>query len=218
MRSPKTRGPLPHAAWPSLVAFASICGMTYVVGVLLVAIYPGGVPGFDRPGMELAMDIRSDGLRTFAQALTTVGDAGVVAIALGLLAIGAALRRSRSWAAFSSLALVGALGIHTAVKPLVGRMRPDLDPIVEVAGKSFPSGHASAAAVLCGVLAVAVLVAWGPRLAIVALVLGSLVAIGVGLTRVYLGVHWPSDVLAGLASGASWSYFAARITVLPGMG
>jgi undecaprenyl-diphosphatase len=135
---------------------------------------------------------------------------------LALLAVGLALvarlvgdRRTFAAACASTgLALIAAWALTWAVKELVGRERPfaadgDLEPLGELPDSaSFPSGHASSAFAAAAVLAVFL-----PRWRWLPFVPAALVA----LSRVWLGVHYPSDVLAGALLGAGVGYAVARL-------
>lgn len=112
-------------------------------------------------------------------------------------------------------AIGGGLLVSTALKQVFDRPRPDIvphDSLVYTA--SFPSGHSMMAAVTY--LTLAALLArlqQGRTTKVYFLFLAVVVTVGVGVSRVYLGVHWPSDVLAGWAVGASWAllfWFFAR--------
>nr|WP_307871031.1 phosphatase PAP2 family protein [Micromonospora sp. C51] len=112
-------------------------------------------------------------------------------------------RRLAGWVA-STMVLGGLLG--PLLKLLVGRQRPDLpDPVAQAPGLAFPSGHALNAMLAAGVLLVVFLPRTGPRSATRAAVwLGALtIAVVTGFSRVALGVHWSSDVLAGWLLGAA---------------
>jgi undecaprenyl-diphosphatase len=110
----------------------------------------------------------------------------------------------------------GLLGLSTyllqeGLKRLVGRPRPELWPrLVELGPYSFPSGHALAAATFFPLLAWDLTRASRPRARVLAVCVGVLLSLCVGLGRLYLGVHWPSDVLAGWAIGALQCVAAAR--------
>lgn len=104
-------------------------------------------------------------------------------------------------------AIGGGLGISTILKHAFDRARPDLVPHESVVySASFPSGHSMLAAITYLTLA-ALLAEIQTRRALKIYFIGVavLLTLGVGLSRVYLGVHWPSDVLAGWAVGASWA-------------
>ncbi|MEU9241956.1 phosphatase PAP2 family protein [Streptomyces sp. NPDC048385] len=114
-------------------------------------------------------------------------------------------RRSAWWTALW-LALTCALGTiaQQSLKTAVGRPRPVWpDPVDSAHYAAFPSGHTMTATVVCGLL-LWLLHRRGTRRAIwrTALAAAGVSVVGVGLTRVWLGVHWPSDVLGGWLLGA----------------
>ncbi|MQY11737.1 hypothetical protein SRB5_18560 [Streptomyces sp. RB5] len=110
-------------------------------------------------------------------------------------------RPAALWVAATGLAGVG---LQQGVKAAVGRERPVWpDPVDHASYAAFPSGHAMSTAVTCG------LVLWllrrsgaGPLTWRIAVGVAVVSVVGVGFTRVYLGVHWPSDVVGGWLLGA----------------
>ena len=102
--------------------------------------------------------------------------------------------------------VVGEVVLVNTVKELLHRVRPTFNPIAETLGPSFPSGHSATAAALYAAVALVLARRRSPRTR--ALLAGCAVAIAVGVacSRVMLGVHWLSDVIAGLAFG--WAWFA----------
>lgn len=135
-------------------------------------------------------------------------------VALGaiVLVVGAALlaRGRPRWALY--LILTTALGglMNRALKSFFIRERPDLaEAIREAAGYSFPSGHAMGSTIVLGALTYLALRAsreWRERSAALALSISTVLAIS--LSRIYLGVHWITDVVAGVAAGLVWVIFA----------
>lgn len=138
---------------------------------------------------------------------TALGGVGVlVLVSLGALGYLLLARRYRA-ALFASVAVPGGILLSTLMKVGFDRSRPDLvphDSLVYTA--SFPSGHAMMSAVTYLTLA-ALLIRVQPELRLKAytLVLATLLTLLVGISRVYLGVHWPTDVLAGWTAGAAWA-------------
>ncbi len=102
---------------------------------------------------------------------------------------------------------VGATMLSTAIKQLVERARPDVaGRLVAVFNPSFPSGHALLSAAI--ILSLGGLIAFALKRRaqkLVVLLAAGAMCIAVGLSRIWLGVHWPSDVLAGWLLGAAWA-------------
>ncbi len=142
---------------------------------------------------------RTPGMTWFMSAMTQLGGA----VVLSLLCVGAvllALARERArLAATFVLALSASSLVSASLKALFGIARP-LDAIVSVQQASFPSGHMLSGTVIYGLLAALLL---GSRASRGMRALGTtlllLVIVGIGLSRLYLGVHWPSDLLGSLA-------------------
>ncbi len=158
---------------------------------------------FARFGAEHASGWTTDVLR---QVSRLGGYEAVVLI--GLVVAGYELWRTRRPAVIAFLILVigGQYAVAETVKHVVDRTRPDLLNLTGFSGSSFPSGHATAAAAT--LMAVAFLLGRGrrPRTRAVVVGLAAGIAAMVAATRVLLGVHWFTDVLAGMLLG--WAWFA----------
>lgn len=148
---------------------------------------------------------RADWLTTSMQGFTWLGS-GLVLVPV-LLAAGVyslvARREVRDtvalWAAF-----LGSVGLYELVKALVARPRPPaMDDLVRTVGASFPSGHMTQALATWGMLAFLLLRA-RPHRAWSLVTSAILLVLLVGASRIYLGAHWLTDVLGGLALGATW--------------
>ncbi len=139
--------------------------------------------------------------------ITSLGGFAVLAL-ITLLAVGY-LGVLRKWieAATLLVATMGGTAISEGLKTEIGRARPDLVAhIVETTSMSFPSGHAMLSAVTY--LSIGALLAHTQASArLRGYILGAaiLVTLLIGASRVYLGVHWPTDVLAGWCLGAAWA-------------
>jgi undecaprenyl-diphosphatase len=110
------------------------------------------------------------------------------------------------------IAGLGAILLNRVLKPIFARPRPTLyPPLVQEKTFSLPSGHALGAMVLYGMIAY-LLAEYYPQRAIWIYLLTGILVLAVGLSRLYLGVHWPTDVLAGWGIGFLW--LATCITML----
>lgn len=151
------------------------------------------------------------------QALTELGATpSIVAVTVAILVALSAL--GRWWLGLAGTIAVACVAAANALtKGVVQRARPDLlPPLVSATGYSFPSGHAAFSMVAYGIVAVLIarsaLPAWLRGL-IVALVAALVAAIG--LSRIYLGVHYPSDVLGGWLAGGLIVFLFATLTAPP---
>ena len=139
--------------------------------------------------------------------VSTVGSARVYVPLFALLAAWLAWRRLGRLAVFVVVTMLGSWLLNALVKLAVHRARPVLpDPVAHARGTSFPSGHAQSATVAASVLVLVFLPALRGRRGSRRLAVGAAVAwvIVVAFSRVGLGVHYVSDVLAGAVLGAAW--------------
>ncbi len=136
--------------------------------------------------------------------ITTLGDPFILMI-LSLL-FGAFLFWKQKWADSLTLVItaVGALGLNFLLKDLFARERPALwERIIDVSYQSFPSGHAMISLVIYGFIGYWLMRRFqGWRNTIITITF--LLVIAIGFTRLYLGVHWPTDIVAGYAAGLVW--------------
>lgn len=192
---------------------ALLVGIWWLLGFLVENNAGSFFDGFDRGPVEFFVDRRSDRLTTFMRGVTFLGGT----VATTLLLSGAALvsyagTKNHRWPGFFVGVLVGAWQLARVIKPLVGRARPDFQPVYEVASDAFPSGHAAASAACFGALAYWAVLNLRRPWSVVAWAGAALIVALVGVTRVYLGVHWPTDVIAGWVLGAAWVLAVRRVT------
>lgn len=165
-----------------------------------------GATRLDAPITRSLIEHRVAWLTTVMRGFTDLG--GLALLGAVVLVVGLVARRmSRRWLPLLILvlALAGAVALTDVVKPLVGRVRPTVGPLVAGGGFAFPSGHAVQTVAVYGALAYLVagwVRTWKSKVAAWTLALGLVLL--VGFSRVYLGVHWTTDVLGGWALGAVW--------------
>jgi undecaprenyl-diphosphatase len=189
------------------VAILVILGIGWLLGTLLTVIGEGGVTDIDRQVQAFFVDHREPALTSFMSLATYFGDSSVTLIVVLLLG----LLWSWQTRTINPLALlvgayVGARITETTVKMLTHRPRPPAEEAIgEFTRFAFPSGHATYASAIYGTVAVLAIASlgWNKRRVIWA-VTACLIAV-VGLSRIYLGAHWLTDVLGGIILGAVWA-------------
>jgi len=198
----------PGVAHPS----HKMIGAGLIAAAMIVALAAGAILarhpfGFDRAIVLALHEAGPAWLRQAVIDVTTLGS--VTVLTFIVIATAALLVVRRLWitAALVVLATTTGSAAVALLKTIFGRARPDIvDHVVAATGYSFPSGHAANSAIVY--LTTAALVTQVTRgratRRYVAIVAGLLV-VAIGASRVYLGVHWPSDVLAGWSFGTLWA-------------
>jgi membrane protein DedA with SNARE-associated domain/membrane-associated phospholipid phosphatase len=162
----------------------------------------GGLTGADDAAANLASDLRTDWLVDTAKVVTNLGSSPVTGLLVAVTAIWAAIKRR--WIDAGALVagwLLSVLAVHLT-KAAYDRPRP-AGSLIDTALSSFPSGHSAYAVslVACAVVLVRAGTGWAVRFAAVAVAAGLVVV--VAATRVYLGAHYLTDVLGGIALGVA---------------
>ena len=139
--------------------------------------------------------------------LTSLGSAAVLGLVTMVVVGFLLIRRTYHAMGLVLIATLGGLALSLVLKGHFSRPRPDMVPrLAEVYTSSFPSGHSMLAAVIYLTLgALLSRLVERPALKVYVLSVAMLLALVVGLSRVYLGVHYPTDVLAGWSVGLSWA-------------
>jgi len=137
--------------------------------------------------------------------ITHLGDTiTIFTVGVAISAYGLWRWRKPSIPLFVTSVVLGQVLISNTIKVAIDRARPELRPRATFSGTSFPSGHTTAAAATYLAVALVLGIATSPRTRAALAGAAVAIAVAVGCTRVLLGVHWFSDVLAGLAIGWSW--------------
>jgi membrane-associated phospholipid phosphatase len=200
-------------AWGSATGLSLTIGLVALVVIgqvfldlLLDVVTDSQVAGTDRRILHLIETLRTPELDQIMYALTYLGSVRVVLTLAAVVAIVALLAGRYTDAVLLFLALAASELFVQATKLLVARPRPPLeDARIVQTGFSFPSGHAALAAAFYGTAAY--LLARGARWSALKVFVGSaaaLLVVGIGISRIYLGVHYPTDVLAGWTLGVFW--------------
>ena len=177
-----------------------------VLGLADGAAEGNGLASIDPPVWQWMVEHRSPALTTVAIAVTTVGSTLAMSI-IAVAAVGYLFWRGRRSDALLVAVVAAGAGLLVRIgKSAVGRERPPADfRLVVETNQSFPSGHALASAAIIGVLLVVFVPPIGRRWVRVAVIAAALLfVLAIGLSRLYLGVHWATDVLGGWVTGLAW--------------
>jgi len=191
------------------LALIVLAGGGFVLAVLafLVRNADAGL-GVDKRAADWGATHSTPFTHDVLEAFTALGKPGVITGLAVILAIVETARTRSRWVAPFLLIVVGGNGlITTTIKHLADRVRPTIDPIAETLGPSFPSGHSSWSAAFFAAAALVLSRGRSRRVRIALSGAAAGLAVAIASSRVLLGVHWLTDVLAGLALG--WAWFAA---------
>jgi membrane-associated phospholipid phosphatase len=168
---------------------------------------------FDNRVTDFVLSFRRDWLTAFLRFITTVGTRTGYLIVIALLTI-YFLIRHRSWKFIVQTVVVLVLASlsNVALKEVINRARPTIEHLVTVYTLSYPSGHAMSAMGFYGFLIFLTMrYEMTTLMRVTLLVFLSFMILSIGISRIYLGVHYPSDVLAGFIGGLIWVALCAII-------
>jgi undecaprenyl-diphosphatase len=195
------------------IGFILVFGVALVLGVLLDMIDANaGLARFDKSVSEWGANHATSRSVDVIELITQLGNTSFVWLALALVGLYDYIRhRSRAVVLFLATVAVGEWLLNNGLKVLVDRERPDVLRLVDVSGASFPSGHSAAAAT--GAAAAALVLGRDRKRLTRAVLAGAaaLVAIAVATSRALLGVHWLTDVIAGVFVGWGWFLLVAML-------
>ena len=193
------------------VGFLLVFAVSLVLGALLDMIDSNeGLARLDKSVAEWGSRNASSETVDVLKWVTHLGSTMVVFVALVVVGIYDYLRhRNRDVLLFLAAVGLGEWMLNNGLKMIVSRERPDIFRLVSASGASFPSGHSAAAA--AGVAAIALVLGRDRRRRTRAVLAASaaLVAVAVATSRALLGVHWLTDVIAGVAVGWGWFLLVA---------
>ncbi|MGG3928219.1 phosphatase PAP2 family protein [Metabacillus fastidiosus] len=165
---------------------------------------------FDSAVISFIQGFESTILTIIMKAFTFIGSTGsIIVISIMALVIFYKVFKKRSELILFIVVLLGANLLFVILKLFFQRARPDLHRLIEVAGYSFPSGHATNAMAVYGILSFLlwrhIPARWGRTILIF---ISCIFILMIGISRIYLGVHYPSDIIAGYFTGGFSLTFA----------
>ncbi|WP_353860040.1 phosphatase PAP2 family protein [Azospirillum formosense] len=197
-----------------LVGMAVSAGLILAFALLAGEVIEGETAAFDRAVLmalrvagDPAMPLGPPWLHNAARDVTALGSITVLSLITAVTVGFLLLQGKRGASLLVLLSVGGGMAISGLLKNQIGRERPDIVPHGDIVfTASFPSGHSLLSAVVFLTLgAMLARFVEGRRQKAYVLVVAMAVTLLVGCSRVYLGVHWPTDVLAGWCVGAGWA-------------
>lgn len=166
----------------------------------------GKIDRFDFPIIEFVQGFETPLLTAFLKTLTWIGSAyGVVPITVIICAILFFRMNEQITAVFFAFSIVSTIILNALLKLYFIRERPEIYRLMDIGGFSYPSGHTMMAFSLYGML---VYVTWhhlkqtSSRVVVIAL--AAFMAFSIAISRIYVGVHFPSDIVGGIAASICW--------------
>lgn len=194
--------------WPLLaILFALFLTCSIVFVAIADEVLDGETLAFDEAILVAINGTSSAFWDSFFSAITHLGGVAGVIIISGIITAVLFFRKKYRDIALLAVSVGGAALLNVVLKLIFERPRPDLwEQLVIETSFSFPSGHA----MISSALAFSVIViAWNTRFRWYAVWLGALFTLAIGFSRLYLGVHYPTDVLAGWLVSGAWVLLVA---------
>jgi len=206
-RTPKQdvqRPPVSTATATVLAGFVGLVASVFLFGSIADGVRDHEVFALDTWATPFLHALASPGMDAFMNTLTTMGTALVI-VPLFVVVVAALLWQRRYGAAvFLGLSSGGALALEATMKVIFERPRPRLAWARVLPDYSFPSGHTTNAVVFYVAVAVFLWSVFGRRIGLVGLCVAIALALGVGVSRIYLGYHYLTDVVGGILAGIAW--------------
>lgn len=207
--NPVVPGAAPHppsglATITVVIGFAGLVASLVVLGSVAEGVRSQEVFALDAWATPFLHGIASPGLDALMNGLTDLGTSLIIIPILVVAVSALAWKRRYGLALFLSVAIGGSVILQGTMKIFFARPRPQLAWAQVLPDGSFPSGHTMNAVIFYGAVALILWSVWGRRLGLVALAITALIAFGVGVSRIYLGYHYLTDVVGGILAGIAW--------------
>jgi len=201
----RARAGSPLAATITLGAgFAALVVCLVGLGSLAEDVREREVNALDTLATPFLHGLASPGLDALMNAATFMGSSLAILPLFGVVFASLAWLHKPRHALFLAIACGGSLALNQAMKLFFDRPRPQLPWAQVLPDPSFPSGHTMNSVVFYGALAVILWSLRGRRTGVAAIVLAIPLALLIGVSRIYLGYHYFTDVVGGLLAGTAW--------------
>lgn len=189
-------------------------GLAVIAGLMFDAFDRGTAFGrFDEAIAEFGAANATTTSTAILDLITSLGGTRLIT-AFTVAAAIYAFTRTRSWwpAVYLTVVSAGQALVNNGIKLVVERERPNISQLADWSGASFPSGHSAAAAAAFAGIAFVLIQRRSPRTRVLIVTAAVTIAVAVAATRALLGVHWLTDIIAGVAVG--WAWFLLVTTVI----
>jgi undecaprenyl-diphosphatase len=206
----------PRGFWLTFTVAAGLMAVWAFAGLTQDIVGHDEMALFDPQAEAWVVAHRAAWLSSVAKIVTWLGSLAIIVPLLTVTVVSLIARR-RDWgrAILLVISIAGAVGLYDLVKQLVQRPRPPASLwIGHFDGTAFPSGHATQAVAFYGMLAIVLSLRRPFRTQAMVWTGAALVSILVGASRIYLGAHWLTDVLAGYSLGAAWVALVVAISLV----
>ncbi|BCB04356.1 phosphatase PAP2 family protein [Bacillus sp. KH172YL63] len=196
-----------HIKQGAFVAISLLCLSVFTWGFVTIVEEwkENEIAQFDNGVFDVVRGTISPKLTSFMTSITFLGGVQGITLLACIVVIILLFMRKFPLALFVGVTILTGAGFNWLLKWIFKRERPDIEALIEQGGYSFPSGHSMSSFIFYGSLAFIMFRAfdrkrnkWASVVAVILLVLL------IGLSRVYLGVHYPSDILGGFTAGGAW--------------
>jgi undecaprenyl-diphosphatase len=201
---PTPRPPLGLATGALLIGVAGLVASLLVLGFIANGVRDQEAFALDTWATPFLHNIQSPSFNALMNGLTTMGATLIVLPVLVVLGGGLLVVRRYGAFTFLLVSLGGSMLIDSIMKLIFERPRPKLDYAAVLPDYSFPSGHAMNGVAFYVAIALIFWSVFGRKVGIVSLIFASVLAFGIGVSRIYLGYHYLTDVVGGWLAGITW--------------
>ena len=198
------RAPLGSAVATVVIGIFGLVASLVVLGSVAAGVRSQEVFALDAWATPFLHGIASPALDAVMNGLTWMGSSTAIVPAFAVVAALLLWYHRRGAALFLTVACAGALLLNGTMKVFFQRPRPALPWAAVLPDYSFPSGHTMNAVVFYVAVALILWSILGRRVGLLAMIIAAAIAIGVGISRIYLGYHYLTDVVGGLLAGMAW--------------
>ncbi len=200
-----------------IVGLATCLLILFLLAELFEEVFEREAFAFDTHFLLWLHQFSNPSLNNLMLTITNLGNPNFVVVVVTLSLAVLWWRRYRQEAKIFAIACLGAFILNTVLKLLFSKPRPELwDRLITEQSFSFPSGHALGSLVLYGFLAY-LLATYHPKFSQFIYSMAGVVIAAIGISRLYLGVHWPTDVIAGYGVGFLWLMMCIAMLKLQNM-